>query len=160
MRLIIIILSFCFSMNLFAADGSSGCGPGWYVTSKTSLLSSAIRGTTNAILVPTVTLGMTFGTSKCSKHSIVKKEMENLKYATENYFEIAADIAKGDGVYLNAYSDLMGCKDKAQIKFKSSVQNKFNSLFKNLDVNPEHLVEETYKIILRDKELTQSCFSA
>lgn len=34
---------------------------------------------------------MTFGTSNCTKHSIVKKQKENLKFATENYYAIAAD---------------------------------------------------------------------
>ena len=56
-KIILIVLVAMFSTQLLAADGSSGCGPGWYVTKKNSLLSSAIRATTNAILIPTVTLG-------------------------------------------------------------------------------------------------------
>ena len=42
-----------------------------------SLLSSSLRATTNAILL-NGTFGMTFGTSNCSKHSIVKKEFQKI----------------------------------------------------------------------------------
>ena len=155
--LLILVCSFCF--NGYASDSSSGCGPGWFVAKDNSLLSSALRVTTNGALFPIVTLGMTFGTSNCSKHSIVKNEVEDLKFATENYFEIAVDTAKGDGMFLQAYADLMGCSGTANKKFKNHMQKNFKNLFDGKSVRPANLVEETYKVILRDESLTKSCFS-
>ena len=88
--LILFILATVISGTAYGADGSSGCGPGWYILKDNSLVSSALRATTNGILVPVVTLGMTFGTSNCSKHKIVKKEKESLHFVTMNYFELKA----------------------------------------------------------------------
>ncbi len=160
MKFILAILISLFSLNLLAADGSSGCGPGWFIAKKNSLLSSSLRSTTNGLLAPTVTFGMTFGTSNCAKHSIVKNEVEDLKFATENYFEIAADTSKGDGQFLTAYSALMGCHGASSTRFKQKMQKSFKTLFNGTAINPEELVKETYKVILKDQELFQSCFTA
>jgi hypothetical protein len=150
---------FSLSFGAMAADGSSGCGPGWYIAKDNSLLSSSIRSTTNAILGVSVTFGMTFGTSNCQKHSIVKNEMEDLKFATENYFEIAADSSKGEGQFLAAYAELMGCKGESINSFKTQMKNNFKELFNQDSINPEKLVKETYMLILRDENLVKSCFA-
>ena len=68
MKKCLISLAILFSINAMAKDGSSGCGPGWYLLKKNSILSSSLRVTTNGIFFPTTTLGMTIGTSNCSKH--------------------------------------------------------------------------------------------
>lgn len=159
MKYLVLIIIMAFGFNTFAADGSSGCGPGWYVAKDNSLLSSSIRGTTNGLLAPTVTFGMTFGTSNCTKHSIVKNEVEDLKFATENYFEIAADTAKGDGKFLTAYSELMGCHGVNTVKFKTKMKSNFSNLFKSVEILPEDLVKETYRVILTDEELLKACFA-
>lgn len=158
MKFIIITLCFLsFSTLTFSRDGSSGCGPAWYALKDNSLLSSALRGTTNAILGVTVTLGMTFGTSNCTKHSIVKREKESLKFATENYFEIAADATRGSGDYITAFATTMGCRPEVHEKFRNKVKESFNKTF-NLDKHdPKELIINTYKVMLNEKELVKSC---
>lgn len=160
-------LSFLFFIILglvsqvcFAADGSSGCGPGWYVLKDNSILSSALRATTNGILIPTVTLGMTFGTSNCTKHSIVKNEVEHIKYATENLYEIAADSTRAQGPFLNTYAELMGCKGKHQKTFNQGMQRNFKKIFNDLNSKPQEVIKNTYIMILESSELRQSCFQA
>jgi hypothetical protein len=54
----------------FSDDQSSGCGLGWQVTQRMSLLSSAVRTTTDWFLPNT--FSMTSGTSGCAHHDIVK----------------------------------------------------------------------------------------
>lgn len=159
-KLLLSILMSVISLSTYAADGSSGCGPGWYVVKDNSLLSSALRATTNGILLPTSTLGMTFGTSNCSKHSIVKLEKERLKFATENYFEIASESAKGNGEFLSAYGELMGCSTKSLGEFSKKMQSKMKTMFVKENINPENLVKRTYMMILQDNKLTQACFQA
>ena len=95
MKNLFLALTLFGSCSLFAADGSSGCGPGWYLFKENSLVSSAFRATTNGILFPSVTFGMTFGTSNCTQHKLVLKEKESLHFVTENYFEVQADMARG-----------------------------------------------------------------
>ena len=47
MKKVLIALFFLnFSLVSFAKDGSSGCGPGWYIAKDKSILSFALRATT------------------------------------------------------------------------------------------------------------------
>ncbi len=155
----IISILFCFfiSISAFAKDGSSGCGPGWYLLKKNSIVSSSLRATTNAVFAPTVTIGMTFGTSNCSKHSIVKNEQKSLHFTNENYIELIAEVSKGEGEFLTAYAKTIGCKSSAHPLFKKEVKNNFSKIYPNTDINPERALGEVYKVIFRNKELTQLC---
>lgn len=159
MKIVLTIILLSISLTIFAKDGSSGCGPGWYVLKENSILSSSLRATTNGILVPTVTIGMTFGTSNCAKHKIVKSEKEGLHFATENYFEIAFDSAKGDGDFLMAYGEVLGCGNDSLPVFKQEMKNNVTKIFSPESISPEKVLKETYKVILNNKELTASCFA-
>lgn len=157
MKKVLLIISLLFSFTVMAKDGSSGCGPGWYIFKKNSLVSSALRFTTNAALVPLVTLGMTLGTSNCSQHKLVKTEKESLKFATENYYEIAADAARGEEQFLDSFASTIGCKKDSQKVFNQKMQKNLGKYFQPSKVNPEELLKQTYIFILQDKELVQSC---
>ena len=157
MKKIIIITTFLLSFSALAGDGSSGCGPGWYLFKKNSLVSSALRATTNAALFPFVTLGMTLGTSNCSKHQIVKTEQESLKFVTENYYEIATDAAKGEGDFLTSLASTIGCKKEDISIFGKKLKSNLQKIYDANQANPERMLKETYLIILNDKRLLQSC---
>ncbi len=145
------------SPQTFAADGSSGCGPAWYILKENSLVSSALRATTNGILGVTVTIGMTFGTSNCTQHKIVLKEKESLYFATQNHFELKTDIAKGGGEYLSAFATTMGCPSSAIPRLNDRIRSNFSQMYTPADINPEKTVLEAYKTILSDPELTREC---
>lgn len=145
------------SNTAFAKDGSSGCGPGWYVVKKNSLVSSALRGTTNGFLGPVVTLGMTFGTSQCSKHSIVKTEKKTIHYVTNNFYELQSEIAKGEGLFLSGLSETIGCKSDTQKTFNKELKNKFQEMYKSNAQTPENVLIKVYETILTNEELTRSC---
>jgi hypothetical protein len=160
LRLLLISSLLSLSINLFAADGSSGCGPGWYVLKENSLVSSALRLTTNGILFPSWTLGMTFGTSNCTQHKLVKTEQESLKYASENYYELIYSVAQGgnsDDGFLNQYSDVIGCDRNSLPIFKKEMRKNFDHIFPDHNANPSTLLKETYKVILSNKKLVKSC---
>ncbi|MES2768182.1 MAG: DUF3015 family protein [Bdellovibrionota bacterium] len=148
-----------FGSQGFAADQSSGCGPGWYLFKDTSLVSSAFRATTNGILFPVTTIGMTVGTSNCSQHKLVKKEMETLHFATMNYYELKGEVAKGNGAYLSAFAETMGCNSKSQALLNSELKNNYKNLFPQGKANPEGTLLEVYKTIFRNQSLTSQCLS-
>jgi hypothetical protein len=152
-----ILATLFFSNILWAADGSSGCGPGWYLFKDNSLVSSALRTTTNAILFPAVTIGMTLGTSNCTQHKLVLKEKESLYFATMNHFELKRDIAKGQGEYLSAFSSTMGCPVNAQARLNNKLREDYPQIYSTKDIQPESVLLEVYKVILRDGELTKQC---
>lgn len=157
MKNIFVLGLLLISFQTLAKDGSSGCGPGWYVAKDNSLLSSALRATTNGFLLPTSTLGMTFGTSNCTKHKIVKREKESLKFITENYFEVAMDLSKGHGEYLTAYGELMGCGKSELNDFSIGMKKQFKKVYPDMAVNPERVVKQTYIYMLNSKQLRKAC---
>lgn len=150
-----MLITMISSISAFAADGSSGCGPGWFVFKDTSLISSALRATTNGILFPTTTIGMTLGTSNCSKHNIVLKEKEIIHYALNNFYEIQSEAAQGNGEYLNAFAQVVGCQNNEA--FNSKLKENFEKVFKYDHQQTEDMVIEVYKVILTDSILSQSC---
>jgi len=156
-NLVLVFLLMFVSTQVFSADGSSGCGPGWYVFKKNSLVSSSLRATTNGVLFPSTTIGMTIGSSNCSKHSIVKKEKESLKFASENYFEIAADASRGQGEFLNSFATTIGCRESGQQVFDKEMKKNFKKIYNSKKVDPERMLMETYILIFSSEELVKSC---
>lgn len=157
MKSLIISIVFTLSSQVFAMDGSSGCGPAWYILKDNSLVSSALRATTNGIFGLTVTIGMTVGTSNCTKHKIVKTEQKTLHFVNENYFELMAQATQGQGEYLTNLAATIGCHNRTQDHFNQKIQTQFSKIFKKEKKSASETLLEVYKVILTDKELTQSC---
>lgn len=156
MKVVLFVL--LLSKFAMAADGSSGCGPGWFLMKENSLLSSALRVTTNGILFPVTTIGMTVGTSNCSKHKIVIKEKESLHFVTHNYFELKSQVAMGSGTHISALSQTMGCSDASDQALSKSLKNSYSDIFENSNnSNPEKALTEIFKVILRNPDLAKKC---
>lgn len=115
--------------NVFAkdmsADKTDGCGPGWYVYKEKTLVGTTIRGTTNNISSPWAAFGMSSGTMNCAKHDIVLKEKEKVHFTANNYEALVAEMAQGQGEYLNEYAQSFGC-DAAQ--FSEMTQTNFEKI--------------------------------
>jgi hypothetical protein len=150
-----VLLLVC-GKHLMAMDGSSGCGPGWYLLKDNSLVSSSLRNTTNAV-VPVATSGMTSGTSNCTKHSIVKTEEQSRHFVTHNYFEIKTEAAKGRGEYMTSLAQVIGCDSSVHKHFQNSLQKNFLKIFPLGKVQPDESLKEIYNTILSDDQLIQKC---
>jgi hypothetical protein len=158
MKYTLFAIAFALSSTLaIARDSSSGCGPGWYILPDNSLVSSALRAVTNTITWPISTLGMTVGSSNCTQHKLVLKEKETLYFATQNYYELMRESALGGGEFMGAYFSTIGCHSGIEAHFSKLIQQNYNQIFHTKSDKPEDLVEETFKIILEDSELSQSC---
>ncbi len=155
------ILLLGLTTTSYGADGSSGCGPGWYVLKKNSLISSIGRIITNGILTPVVTLGMTFGTSNCSKHSIVLKDKRPLHFASHNMEHLRHEIAQGNGEFLTAYLASFGCHIFSHEKIKSSLRDHLEQLLHtpHAQVQALELVSLTTDLIVNSKTLYSSCMN-
>jgi hypothetical protein len=157
MKLLLFALLLTSSIFAFAADGSSGCGPGWYILKENSILSSSLRATTNGILFPSTTIGMTIGTSNCSKHKLVLKEKESLHYAVNNYFELKSELAMGAGDYAQGFAEVIGCSPLANERFSTKLKKNYKKIFNHDGVRPEELLKEVYNVILTDEKLAWHC---
>lgn len=151
--IILSLLSFVFVSSAFAADSSSGCGLGWEVSQKNSLVSSAIRTTTNAVLPNT--FSMTFGTSGCQKHSVVKNESEQMYYVESNLEHLAIEMAQGDGEYLRGLAVMMGCENSYG-DFSSTMQKNYSETFSGKDSAPA-VLKQVRNGIRANSVLKQSC---
>lgn len=156
MRYTVLALAcLCLSFSAAARDSSSGCGPGWYIVKENSLVSSALRATTNGFFFPTTTIGMTLGTSNCSKHKIVKTEKKSLHFVSHNLYEMKSEVAKGRGPYLSALGEVIGCTKDGKAQLSSSLKSQYKSVFQS--ERPKDVLKNIYKVILNDDKLTQSC---
>jgi hypothetical protein len=154
----VAILTSCMA---YSADGSSGCGPGWYILTENSLVSSSLRSTTNGMLAPVATIGMTFGTSKCTKHKIVLKEKESLHFVEQNYYELKTQAAQGGGTYVTALAQTIGCSTGAEVQLSRELQKSYQTVFPaRIQPQPDSSLIEVYKIILQSPELSQKCNSS
>ena len=158
MKIIILLVTLILSYQTQAADGSSGCGPGWFLFKNNSLISSALRATTNTVLFPATSLGMTFGTSNCTRHGIVNKEKETLHFVTHNYFEIKAQAAMGKGSHLVALAQTMGCTGFASQELGQSLKKSYGQIFPSATaVHPEESLVQIFKTILNQPQLARQC---
>jgi hypothetical protein len=142
---------------VLAADGSSGCGPGWYVFKDNSLVSSSLRSTTNGFLFPSVTIGMTLGTSNCAKHKIVMKEKESLHMATMAYHDLMIQVASGRGEHLAAFAHTLGCDWRAQDEFNRVMQANYQTLFPGTSDDPSLVVGGAVEQIRANPVLASQC---
>ncbi len=143
----------------FAADGSNGCGPGWYILKENTLLSSVGRSITNWILFPISTLGMTFGTSNCAAHKLVDSSKKSLHFATKSLDILRHDLVKGQGVHGSNFIATFGCYETVRPQVMSRVREelRLNPLTLESPDLPVLLVLMTQKVIDRDPILAMQC---
>lgn len=134
--LVLVLFALFATTSAFAADSSSGCGLGWSVSQKNSLLSSSVRSTTNTILPNT--FSMTFGTSNCQQHSIVRNDKNPIFFVEANRDVLALESAQGEGEYLRSFAAVLGC-DANFPKFSHAVQSHYSTLFPT-DGSPAQLL--------------------
>jgi hypothetical protein len=149
-----------FTCSLFVAphlasanDQSNGCGLGWSVVKKNSLISSTTRSLTNLTL-PNA-FSMTSGTSGCAHHSIVKRDREPTYFAEATYPLLLADIARGKGEYLDSFAATFGCEKEAQGTFDRALRAEFSNL--NSSSSPSEFVNRVNQVLQNRQSLSMAC---
>lgn len=150
--LIAAIVLFAGSFQAKAADSSSGCGVGWMIFKDQSLISSALRATTNGIFLNTI--AMTFGTSGCARHSIVLNDKKTLHYTEANQAQLQMEVAQGSGEHLNGLSYLMDCSPEV---FSSTLQENYGEVFNKERMSAREVVNNIQAQVLLNKNLARSC---
>lgn len=153
MTAIIALTTICSTAQ--AEDQSSGCGMGWKVAPRNSLLSSTTRSFVN--LTFSNTIGMTSGTSGCSKHSIVKKEKEAMYFAETNQGQLMIEMAQGQGENLRGLAAIMGCLTSGIPAFEKAVQNNYNQVFPTSETTPAKMLEGVRSVIGSDQTAARQC---
>jgi len=141
-----------------AEDQSSGCGLGWKVTQRMSLVSSSIRSTTNEFLPNT--FSMTSGTSGCAQHEIVKNDAKAVEFAVMNYDSLVQEMAEGRGEYLKSFGQTLGCNSAALDRFNGFTQARYHSISEQSGGDSIRFYQAVRTEMQGDQILGKSCVPA
>lgn len=154
MRVLIILAVMLSTISFASADSSTGCGLGSMIWHKNSIVSALFRATTNHSFSSQL-FGITTGTSGCSQHSIVKREMYPVYYAEANLPELRHEMAYGQGEYLVTFSEVLGCDAKAQAAFMKWAQNSYPVMFNSAHTTSAELLKNLKSF--KNTDIAKSC---
>ena len=126
----------------FAVNKSNtGCGLG-YVAMKDQegVIFEALAVTTNGTSA-NQTFGITSGTLECEKPAKFVKNEKLQRFVSENMDELAQDIARGEGKYIETLADLMGIPVEQRPEFYTKLQRNFNRIFPSESVSSAHVID-------------------
>ena len=129
--------SVCFAVN----QKNTGCGLGSIVfQGNDGLLFQVLAATTNGTC-GNQTFGITSGTSNCEKPSRFAINERLNTYVADNMDNLANDIAKGQGEYLNTLAVLMEVPEGVRTDFYSKLQNNFSHIYTSTSVKSVDVVK-------------------
>lgn len=152
MRFLLVAMMTLFP-TFALADSSTGCGLGSLIWKENTILSALFRATTNHSFSSQL-FGITTGTSGCSQHSIVKRDMYPVYYAEANLPELRYELAQGQGEYVSTFALVLGCTPSAQAEFAVWAKGSYSKLFNNANASSKDFLKGL------GKELKQTSFAA
>lgn len=97
---------------------------------------------------------MTFGTSGCAQHSIVKNEKKSLHFIEANQHHLMTEMAMGKGQHLQALSELLGCETSS---FSASMKGHYNEIFVKDDLTGVQLLNLIEAQVFTQDNLRKGC---
>lgn len=122
-----------------ASQSNTGCGLGSLIfKGQEGLLFQVLAVTTNGTF-GNQTFGISSGTLNCSQPSKLASYERLNNYVADNMDNLASDIARGEGEYLNTLAVLMEVPEGSRDDFYSKLQNNFSHIYtspqvKSIDV--------------------------
>ncbi|WP_032496327.1 DUF3015 family protein [Hydrogenivirga sp. 128-5-R1-1] len=126
----------------FAVNKSNtGCGLG-YVAMKDQegVVFEVLAVTTNGTSF-NQTFGITFGTLECEKPAKFVGNEKLHRFVSENMDELAQDIARGEGRYVETLADLMEVPAEQRPEFYTKLQQNFERIFPSESVSSAHVID-------------------
>lgn len=117
-----------------ASQSNTGCGLGSIIfKGQEALLFQVLAVTTNGTS-GNQTFGITSGTLNCAQPAkIVSIERLNI-YVADNMDNLANDIARGQGEYLNTLAVLMDVPEGSRVEFYTRLQQNFSSIYTSPEI--------------------------
>jgi hypothetical protein len=132
-KLAVILLAAFLVMTFvgvsFATKENTGCGLGYIIfKGKDGLLSQTFAATTNGTF-GNQTFGISSGTSECDRPSSFTANEKLNKFASDNMDNLAMDIARGQGEYLNTLAVLLEVPENERASFYTKLQTHFSDIY-------------------------------
>lgn len=100
-------------------------------------------------------IGILFGTNGCSSEGTITYGGKSLFALTGFMDEVAVDIAKGEGEALDALSVVMGIQQEDRAAFGKLLQNNFNTIFPNENIQSDAVIASIQKVMKADAHFSQ-----
>jgi len=148
MKKLVIITNAVFVMMVvlsgvgWAVDPkNTGCGLGSLAfEGQNGLISQVLAATTNGIF-GNQTFAITFGTWNCEKFKTWAYNEKVDSFVAHNMDNLARDIARGQGEYVNTLALLMGIPDAKRVAFRSQLQAHFSDIYTSDQVTYSEVVQ-------------------
>lgn len=124
-----VIMFASTSMAATLNQKNTGCGLGSMLfADQNGLASQTFAVTTNGTF-GNGTFGITSGTSNCEKPASFSSNQKLQEFVADNMDNLARDIARGNGEYLNTLAVLAGVPEGSRAEFYSRLQANFSSIY-------------------------------
>ncbi len=120
---------------------NTGCGLGsiaW--EGQNGLMSQTLAATTNGTF-GNQTFGITSGTSNCEQYKSFTYNKKVDTFVADNMDNLARDIARGQGEYVNTLAVLMEVPDTKKASFRSQLQAHFSDIYTSDKVTHSDVVQ-------------------
>ena len=104
------------------------------------LMSQTFAATTNGTF-GNQTFGITSGTSNCEQYKTFTYNEKVNTFVAENMDNLARDIARGQGEYVNTLAVLMEVPDAKKASFRSQLQAHFSDIYTSDKVTHSEVVK-------------------
>lgn len=147
----ILLVLFLFSVQVFSADRSRGCGLGTLAAPKKTLVSTTTAEIIDGFSMPTRPFAITSGTSGCAKHDLVKNEIRVEHFVAINMEVLKMEIARGHGERIAALSHMVGCPDSYLNVFAQNLKRNYADFVEV--TNPHEMTDAVYQSLIKNNNL-------
>lgn len=126
---------------------NTGCGLGTLVfEGQNGLVSQTFAVTTNGTF-GNQTFGITSGTSNCEQPKSYTRNEKLNTFVADNMDNLARDIARGNGEYVNTLAVLMDVPETQRISFRSHLQSHFSQIYPSDKVTHSEVVQNLIHVV-------------
>jgi len=126
---------------------NTGCGLGTLVfEGQNGLVSQTFAVTTNGTF-GNQTFGITSGTSNCEQPKAYTRNEKLNTFVADNMDNLARDIARGNGEYVNTLAVLMDVPETQRISFRSHLQSHFSQIYPSDKVTHSEVVQNLVHVV-------------
>ena len=144
----VVLMIVALSGVVWAVDPkNTGCGLGsiaW--EGQNGLVSQTFAVTTNGTF-GNQTFGITSGTSNCEQPKAYTHNEKLNTFVADNMDNLAQDIARGNGEYVNTLAVLMDVPETQRISFRSQLQSHFSQIYPSDKVTHSEVVQNIIHVV-------------
>ncbi len=134
----LLIVMVCALMTVcpfaLATQNNYGCGLGsMMIDNNDSLVSQTVAASMNGCFGSQI-FGMSSGTSNCDKPDSLVHNAKVNTFVADNMDNLAGDIARGQGEYLDTLATLMEIPEDGRTPVYAALQNNFSTIYPSDDV--------------------------